>query len=365
MRLDLMVNGILLAGGLSLAYWASIPAEDDQGEKFDVISIDAKAISSMNLSGPEVTVSAERRTGGDRYWITHTRTEKPKDEKKPVDPHSLPGAEGETDAEAVVTPEAPVAAVAGAVPITKTERLLANEKFDELIKSFSPLKAERIIGQIKEDQYEEFGLDGLKFKFVINQDGGKANYFYLGKKSYGSQNRFVMETDEAGKPGRVILISDQGFDNFEKANLRMHDRRIFSVPMEEITKAEVKYGTVAKKLAHTQKDKNGEPLWTDDEEGGVSKPSYEAWMDKFSKLRLAGYADEEQEKQLAGTEPFLELILEKNGAPVDRVVFRKLTGEKPQYFIYSEFLKVHASIVNNRAEPLEKDISAVFTDAKS
>lgn len=363
MRLDLMVNGLLLTAGLGLAYWASIPADDDQEQKVDIISIDAKSISSLSLSSPEVNVNAERQAGGDRFWITHVRTEKPKDDKKIVDPHNPNPEEAIADAEESPGAVAPVDAEAA--PVTKSERLLANEKFDELIKSFSPLKAERIIGPIKEDQYAEFGLDGLKYKFVINQDGGKANYFFLGKKSYGSQNRFVMETDESGKPGRVILISDQGFDNFEKANLRMHDRRIVAVPMEEVTGAEVKYGTVSKKLAHTQKDKNGEPLWSDDEEGGVAKPSYEAWMDKFSKLRLAGYADEDQERQLAGTEPFLELVLEKNGAPVDRVVFRKLTGEKTQYFIYSEFLKVHASIVNNRAEPLEKDLSAVFSDAKS
>lgn len=365
MRLDLMVNGILLAGGLGLAYWASIPAEDDQGQKVDVISIDAKTITGLKLTGPEVTVSADRRPDGDRFWITHFRTEKPKEEKKPESPHNMGGGDGEADIENEETPDAPDAMAAGAVPSTKTERLLGNDKFDELIKSFSPLKAERIIGPIKEDQYDEFGLDGLKFKFVINQDGGKANYFYLGKKSYGSQNRFVMETDESGKAGRVILISDQGLDNFEKANLRLHDRRIINVPLEEVTKAEVKYGTVQKKLAHTQKDKSGEPLWSDDEEGGAAKPSYAAWMDKFSKLRLAGYADEEQEKQLAGTEPFLELVFEKNGNVVERVVFRKLVGEKDQYFVYSEFLKVNALIVNNRAEPLEKDLPAVFTDAKS
>jgi hypothetical protein len=354
MRLDLVTNGVLLAAALGFAYWASIPADENEVQKIDVIDIAPKSVAAMKLTGPDLVVEAKRRDDGERFWIDFERTEKPKDEKKPADPHAAPDAAKEGETESVA-----------AEPVVKKERLLGNEKLDELLASFAPLKAERMIGMIKEDQYSEFGLDGLKWKFVVTQDGGKETHYFLGKKSYGSQNRFVMETDAAGKPGRVILVSDQGFDNFEKANLRMHDRRLVKVPLEEVTKAEVKAGTVTKVLAHTQKDKAGEPVWTDDEEGAAPKPSYETWMDRINKLRLAGYATPEQEQQLAATAPFLEIALEKNGAVVDRMLFRKLPGEKPQYFVTSGFLKVHANVVASRAEPVEKDIATVFGDTKS
>ena len=356
MRLDIIVNGALLAAGLGLAFWAAKPVDEDQEQKVDIINIEPKTITSLKLSGADVNVEASKQPGADRFWINHTRTEKPKepavtapDPENPDAPQELP------------PPSDPAAQVAGT---TVNEKLLSNEKFDELIKSFNPLKAERVVGTIKEDQYPEFGLEGLKFKFEIVQDGGKSTHFFLGKKSYGSQNRFVMETDASGKPGRVLLISDQGFDNFEKANVRMHDRRIVSIPMEDVTKAEVKTGNMTKKLAHTQKDKAGEPVWTDDEEGAAQKLSYESWMDKISKLRLASYATEEQEQQLKNTEPFLEVSLEKASGPGDKLVFRKLAGDTPQYFVYSDFLKVNAVIVTNRVEPIEKDIATVFADVK-
>jgi hypothetical protein len=161
-----------------------------------------------------------------------------------------------------------------------------------------------------------------------------------------------------------LLISDQGFDNFEKANIRMHDRRIVSIPMEDVTKAEVKTGSITRKLAHTQKDKAGELMWTDDEDGAVQKPSYESWMDKINKLRLASYATGEQEQQLKTTEPFLEITFETSSTSSDKLIFRKLAGDTPQYFVYSDFLKVNAVIVTNRAEPIEKDIATVFSDGK-
>jgi hypothetical protein len=355
MRLDIVVNGALLAAGLGLAFWASKPADEDQEQKVDIISIEPKTIASLKLTGSDITVEAARQPGGDRFWINHTRVEKPK----------APAATAPDPENPDASAEQPIAETAAAgVGETKNEKLLSNEKFEELIKSFNPLKAERVVGTIKEDQYNEFGLEGLKFKFEIVQDGGKSTHFFLGKKSYGSQNRFVMETDASGKPGRVLLISDQGFDNFEKANVRMHDRRIVNILMEDVAKAEVKAGTLTKRLAHTQKNKEGEPIWTDDEEGAAAKPSYESWMDKINKLRLATYATEEQEAQLKGTEPFLEIALEKSGGGGDKLIFRKLAGDTQQYFVYSDFLKIHAGIVTNRAEPIEKDIPTVFADAK-
>jgi hypothetical protein len=356
MRLDVIVNSALLAAGLGLAFWAAKPVDEDQEQKVDIINIEPKTIAALKLTGAEVSVEAAKQPGSERFWINHTRTEKPKEPAETA--LDLENPNPDAAKEPAADP-----ALAAASTMVK-EKLLSNEKFDELIKSFNPLKAERVVGTIKEDQYPEFGLEGLKFKFEIIQDNGKSTYFFLGKKSYGSQNRFVMESDANGKPGRVLLISDQGFDNFEKANVRMHDRRIVGIPMEEVTKAEIKTGSMTKKLAHTQKDKSGEPMWTDDEEGATQKPSYESWMDKINKLRLASYATDEQEQQLKTIEPFLEITLEKGNAPGDKVIFRKLAGDTLQYFVYSDFLKVNAVIVTNRAEPIEKDIAAVFSDVK-
>lgn len=341
MRLDMLANTVLLAAGLGFAYWASLPISEDQTQRINVIDIPAKTVATMRLSGPDLSVVAERREGGDRYWITYSSTQ-----RVPAPSAATESKASEASSEQGVT--------------THEERMLSNEKFDELLASFAPLQAERILGQVKEDQYSEFGLDGFKWRFVITQDNGKETHYFLGKKSYGSSNRFIMETDASGKPGRVLLVSDQGFDNFEKAQLRMHDRRLVGVAFEDVTKVTVKSGSTTKRLDHTQKGKDGELVWTDDEEGATAKPSYATWMDKINKLRLAGYATPEQEQQLAGTEPFLEITLEKGGSIVDTMVFRKLPGDAPQYFVTSGFLKVSAHIVTSRAEPIEKDISTIF-----
>jgi len=197
MRLDIIVNGVLLTAGLGLAYWASKPADEDQDQKVDIINIEPTSIVSLKLTGADVNVDAAKRPNGERFWINHTRTEKPKepavvapDPENPEGTAELPKTE-------------PVPETAGA---TINEKLLSNEKFDELIKSFNPLKAERVIGTINEDQYKEFGLEGLKFKFEIVQDGGKSTHFFLGKKSYGLC-RCILGYDALLELGHRFLVA--------------------------------------------------------------------------------------------------------------------------------------------------------------
>jgi hypothetical protein len=339
MRADLGVYGVLLATGLGAAYWASLPASDGDEQKVAIVALDPKTITEVSYKGKDVAAVATRREDG-RYWVAFQKTETPPP-PPPADPHAAPGT--------------PPPAATGETKTTN-DRFLANEKMDELVAGFNPLNALRVIGKADDKQLDEFGLKD-KADSVTVKAGDKTLTYYLGKRSYGSRNRFVLE---GGGEGRVLLVDDSSLENLEKANLRLYDRRLVPFDLDDVTAAQIGAGSRTKRMGHTQRDKQGDLQWSEDEDNGAVRPSYNAWMDKISKLRLSAYAEPADEDKLKGVEPFLTLTFEKAKKPLDTVVFKKLAGEPPTYWVQSEFLKTAAKIVSNRVEPIEKDIDTVF-----
>lgn len=364
MRLDISIYGALLAAGLGAAYWASQPTDESgDEEKVQVVSLDPATISEISFStkdptsGVAVEAVAKRRDGSPRFWVTHVKTEPVKDVPNPhaaKDPIKDPTKGAAKDVSEVSDGPKP--------PKVTTEQFLANEKMDELTKSFEPFVAARIIGNVGDDQLAEFGLKGATDRLVVKTSDGKTLALLLGKKSYGSRNRFVLETEGQG---RVLLVDDQGLENLERAPLRLYDRRLVSFELADVQNAVVTAGTQSKRLAHTQRDKTGELLWTEDEENAQPKPSFDSWMDKVAKLRITAYGEAADEAALAGVAPFLEIAFEKDGKVLDTIKLKKVPGEPPVYWVTSDFLGLHGKIPPARIEPIEKDLGSIVADTKS
>jgi hypothetical protein len=341
MRLDLGVYSALLACGLGAAYWASLPAKAGDEEKISVYQISPKQVAELHYKSKEVDATAARRPEDGRFWVHHVKTEEFK--TPPKDPHNPKAPEP-------VTPP----------PKVTTETFLANEKMDELLKSFDPFQASRVIGKVDDKQLDDFGLKDKGEVWTIKDEGGKVWTLYLGKRSYGSRSRFAME-----EGGRVILVDDTGFENLERAPLRMYDRRIVGFESADPTKAVVTIGDKGKTLEHSQRDKNGETLWTDATPNAGPKASNDSFMDKVAKLRLTAYADEKEAASLKAVKPFLTIGFEKNGTALDQLVFKKTGGEKPgdkpTYWVTTGFLKTYGKLVPSRMEPIEKDAPALVS----
>lgn len=340
MRLDLSVYGALLAASLGGAYWASLPEPQGDEEKISVFSIEPKAVAEVTFRGKDVEAVMSRRDDG-RYQIQHTKTETP----PPLPPD--PTKKGET--------------LPAPAPKVTSEKFLGNEKTDEFLKELNPLYASRVFSSVDDKLLQDFGIKDSTDTLIIKDNSGKTFKLTLGKRSYGSRSRFAK--DEAG--GRVFLVDDQNFENLERAPLRMFDRRLVGFDPGDADKAEVQFGKKVKRLAHTQREKSGELLWTEDLEGAQPKPQIGSWMDKVSKLRLGAYADDKEAAELKGQTPFLAVAFEKNGKPLDKISFFKTGGEKPVYWVTSDFLKVPAKIPAGKAEPIEKDAPQIMSEAKS
>lgn len=375
MQRDLGIYGGLLALGLGLAYWASLPSPEGAEEKVQIFSIEPKQISEVSFTSKDdkakvdITTTAAKRANDERFWISYEKSE-------PSEPASGDLDERENPKDKPSTTKDPKASAAGESkkddkppppPKVTKERFLAGERLDDIVKGLNPLLASRVFKDVSDEQLSEFGLKDAQQVFTIKGSDGQIITLRLGRKSYGSSSRFAMEVSKDGKNGRVFLIDDQNFENLERAPVRLYDRRLVAVELADVQKATIiTEGKPPKKLAHTQRDKSGELLWTDDEEGATAKPSNDSWMERISKLRLLSYGEEADEARLATVKPAFEVVLEKDGKVVDTMRFKKETVEgKPVYWVISDFLKVHAKVPPARLEPIEKDLGTVLSSPKS
>ena len=89
-------------------------------------------------------------------------------------------------------------------------------------------------------------------------------------------------------------------------------------------------------------------------------------MDKFSKLSLVRFANDEERKYLAGQiSPFLTVQLLKGTSNLEKVELLKVVKadngeEKVEYWVRSKFLGVEGLLNKNRAETIEKGIESLL-----
>ena len=328
MRLDITVYSLLFAGGLGMAYWASLPAAESDPNKVSVIAVDPKNVVELTLTGGEASVTAVRRTGDNKFWITYSKA-----------------------------PVAKPDGTAGDPAAALNERFLSGEKIKDILDGLNPLEAQRAIGKLEDSQAEEFGLKDSKEKFTVKTTSGKSLSLVVGKQSYGSRNRFVRDE----KDGRVLLINGDIISDLSKANVRLYERGLLSNPIEEATKAEAKAGTKAKKFDHSKKDATGNRIWAEDVENATANASYKSWFDKLDRLRLMSYATDEQAASLDKEVPFLTVSIAKDEKSSDSLAFARTTsGDKTEYWVKSSFLGSWAKLAENRMEPIEKDIPSIL-----
>lgn len=371
MRLEIGIYSLLLAAGLGLAYWASLPTLDgvDDG-KVALLSLEPSAITSLVFASKDGQVKAERRSSDQRFWLEQQKIEKV-EVKKAAATHtaqatatSLASAAATATATTVAQSTATatgteVDAQAEASEKITTEKFLGNEKIDDVLKMFNPLRALRVIGKVDGDKLAEFGLKDSKDQLTV-KSGAQTLTLLLGRKGYGSQSRFALELDSDGKPGRVILIESQALENLEKASIRLYERRLVAFEMEEVQKVEIKALGQTKSLSAIQRDKDGQPQFSDDE-GGAINASYGSWLDKVSKLRLVSYVDDKIEAELAGVNAFMSISFRKGDKVLDTVEFKKTSGsgDKPEFYATSAALKLHVRLPSAKLEPIEKDLPQI------
>lgn len=338
MRADWGTYTGLLCVGLGMAYWASLPAKDADADKVAVWDLAPNSISEITYKTADSnTVLLREGDSAKRFWVTFDRKANEKDPKSKAE----------------------------------NDRFLANEEVGDVLNAFHPFNAQRSLGKLKDDQIAEFGLKDAPETLTV-KSGDKSLELRLGKKSYGSRNQFAMDP----KDEKVYLVDGKVMQTLGAAKSRLYERRFTDVNWDEVTRVEITAGTKKKAMQHTKKEDNTGAKWSDEGKDAPEKPSYGSWVDKIAKLRTLNFATPDEAAALKDKSPFLAISLEKNGAVVDILEFRKVdlpqsslpVGADPTakaldrtgYFLMSKFLGTPVRLASSRMEPIEKDMPSIL-----
>lgn len=324
MKRDLLPWAFILFLSLGLAYWASIPVSETSTSKVAIVTIPESTISTIELSAPDSKVLAKRRSDiNDRWWISSER-------------------KGQ-------------AASAGQIESSATnERFMASAKFKDMLAQLSPFQALRVIGKVSDEQLQEFGLrDSLKSMIIKDSAGASLLSLLIGKQLYGSRNHYVLNQADQ----KVLLVSGDFINDFEKPELRVFERSISAISPEEIQTTLISAGGKSKKFSHTKRDSKGALVWT--VEGGSGDPVAIAstWFDKFAQLKAAMYATDAEEVSLNSIPALFELEINGVGTATETIQVRKrMNAGSTEFWLTGSYLKWNVKVAATRAEVLEKDL---------
>ncbi|MGE0172809.1 MAG: DUF4340 domain-containing protein [Oligoflexales bacterium] len=347
-----------LAGSLIFAYYSSMPKSDSGDDSVDWVNFPSDSVESVTLESAKVNLSANARsTGG--FWIKMEQTvadAKTDSEHGGDEKADLP-SENPVDA---AKPEGPEPAGKQ----VKIKEFKAGEGFNDLVSSFAPLKAKRVIGDAKSLDTKEFGFDSEDvMNLKVKTKDGKELKLKIGKKAYGSSNLFALDEEK----GKVILVRGNRIEDLAKADQRMYERNIFKAQQEDVKKARVTAGEKNLNLDHSVRDEHGNFSWKQDKEGAAAEKIYTNWMDKIWRLKLIEFADVATNEQLNAAATIFELSFFDEHKEIEKIVLKKIVvpGEAGQpnkinYWIKTDFLGSFAKIDLNKAEAIEKDLPSLL-----
>ena len=332
MRKKFLLNGLFLVAALGLAYYASLPAGKNETGTQDWITIDEASLAEIKYLAADRTVSAKPLPGADRsgWWIQSQKTPK------------------------IPPPTADAAAKAPAETVDVGFK--ADASIKDLLKSFQPLSALRVLGDSDKLNLKEFGMVDSPDHLVFTTKDGKTIEFIVGKKSYGSTNPFLLDTARK----KVILVHGTYIENLKNAVERMQERSIANFRFDEVKKLAIQRNGVKWQWDHSKKDSKGNLVWRDDKEGAEPKPSYATWLDKIFRLRVIRYASQAEKVAIDASRPLLSLECGDGVKPIETLVIYKGSGAdgQPQYWLKTGFLDSYVDVGSPRVEALLKELDA-------
>ncbi len=339
MRTDFLAYSTLLVASLSATYWASLPETASDPGKVNMWELKPEAIEKIAYKSKDLDIQLSK-SDGDRYFVDYERLS------------TDPAKPGEKD------------------------HFLAGEELADFLATFSPFQAMRMIGVVKDEDKLEFGLNDSKEEFTISGQG-KEFSLVVGKKSYGSRNNFVMNKAD----NKVYLIDGKSIQTISAAKARLYERRVMKTTLDEVNRAIVKANTKSKIMAHTKRDEGGGLKWTEETKDAPNKPSFDGWMDRITKLKVAAFASAAEIALLDAASTSFEVSFQKDDNVLDLLIFKKIIdtavpvtpppsvfkGAKPPppeskfaYYVKSNFLGTWAKLPPSRLDTIEKDIPSIM-----
>jgi hypothetical protein len=395
---SVVLHGVLALLGLSWAYqtWTRPPETEQPASIATAVTIaecEEAQLASLEVETPTHMVTIKPKRGGNdnQYWVTTQRRKPPEETKpeqaKPADPVAQ-GAAGSaagptagakaasdparsTDPAKPADPAAPADPAKPAEPEKKKEArpydpdapvtFLANAKFDELLKSLTPLRAVRSLGPIPKDKYAQFGFDKVG-TYLRMQCGGRKVALDIGGRTYGSGDRYAR--DPKGKESYLLegrIITDLQSAQFKFMQSELHD-----FALTDVDEAVISAKGMQRKLLHRNRLVKEEARWVDAAQPDRRNELFGNWFERLGRLKAKAYLGEGQQpgadlKIAAGpAQPVLAIEYRLEGKPKDKLeIVRVETEQGAFYYGRSGTTRRWVSMYDSLAKQVDEDVAMV------
>lgn len=302
--------GLLLLSGIA-AMWADRPASSLEQDQVEVWDLGNGEIEQISYETPEVSVEISILRGKKTlYWAKLKKIQ----------------------------------------PLSEAEFLLSN-RFEDYLKKFKPLIANRVFKQQDAAKLKEFGFDDKIRHFTV-KTSQKVLELETGSKGFGGEFVYAHISGKAD----IWLLSRDMLDDIENLDARFFEKSFLFSAVDDIKSVEFnslgKSKDDRKKIFHKGKDSDGTLGWQGTEEG-QQLAGFKNWFDRFARLRVVAYA---ASKDLQNVHAKLgEKILDVNvewTSKTEKLEFFATSENPDSIYIKSSLLNVMPRISRAKIQPL-------------
>ncbi|MBW2528499.1 MAG: DUF4340 domain-containing protein [Deltaproteobacteria bacterium] len=338
----LWLHVLLLAVAGALAFVQSRPDEErkrplEPGE-VELWGGSADDITRLVYTGDRkvVTLTAEKDEAGRWYrGSVQPAPEKAEPDEEPADA----GADGGRRPH---RPKPP--------PPIEPATFAAVDLAGKLAEKLAPLRAKRTVGEVLPDRLEIYGLDEPEGTLSI-EFGERKKELVIGKKTPGGADRYV----RVGATGVVYVIDNAIVRDLSGGDVRLSERKLHEWNATEAQQAVVLAGDKERRLVRSGTE--GRRFWADAASPDENAETAANWLQKLDRLRPTKYVDELPE----AASKFVRVEYRSDDGPIGFVeVYRHIVGEKDEYLVTSERLRMFATVPESLGEQLEEDLASVL-----
>ncbi|MCP4807718.1 MAG: DUF4340 domain-containing protein [Proteobacteria bacterium] len=291
MNKQVLILGTALTVSLVASY-LSWTAEEGTDADDSIVMLDADVgdLESISWDGEklDVEVIAKSDPRGDYWWVTTTETRRVPSKKSHTEPD-----EALDDPEAEETPAEELEEYEDTVKVFK-----AGKAATDLAESLAPLEAARVLADVGEDRYEDFGLVEPDATLVVVRKGKDPRTFKVGGEAYGTRDRYVLSDD-----GKVYLVDQDLLRPLKYGTTRLPDRDLHDDESKDLTNVtlttvcpdELDSDCVDATVELTQHNAQdaANAYWAVGD--GEESETAQAWLDKALALKSSGYVQKGDE----------------------------------------------------------------------
>jgi len=232
------------------------------------------------------------------------------------------------------------------------------QKAESLAEQLGSLRAKRAVGEVSAERLKAFGLDEPEERLRVEL-GKEVHVLLMGSTTPGRADRYARDEES----GAVYVIDNRMAQDLAGGEHRLKETQVHGWLMSEVKSLRIGAGQGAgqKERKLVRGGTEGRQFWADAARPEDNDETAANWLKKLERLRPRKYIESlpEQARQVVR----VEFVGEKDALGFVELYRHSGEGDKPDYYLSSERLRLPASVQRTLAEQVEQDLESILQAA--